>query len=259
MIFARLEAASGHARAQYGRGKYFVVDELLPHDLAMRVWKAFPDTSALMLRKSLREVKYVTSQMDRCDPALEECVYAFQDPRVVRVVARITDLEGVEPDERLYAGGISVMGVGHYLHPHIDNSHDMERGRYRILNLLYYTSPDWEESNGGNFELWPEGFTKPLTIHSKFNRLLVVATNRYSWHSVSRVKVPALRACVSNYYFSSISPEHEEYFHVTSFRGRPEQPLLDFVLRADSWVRGALRKVAARGLFKTKHYYAKNR
>lgn len=257
LIATRLEAEHAHATEQYSRGKYFVVDDLLPEKIAQRVSSAFPDTSALMLRKSLREMKYVTSQMDRCDPILEESVYAFQDPRILRLVARITGLEGVEPDERLYAGGISVMGGGHYLHPHIDNSHDMERKRYRILNLLYYASPDWHESNGGNFELWPDGFTKPLMIHSKFNRLLVIATNRSSWHSVSRVSVPALRKCVSNYYFSGVSPEGEDYFHVTSFRARPEQPLLDLVLRADSSVRSCVRKIAAKGLFKTNHYYAK--
>ena len=33
------------------------------------------------------------------------------------------------------------MAPGHFLHPHIDNSHDMERQRYRILNLLYEMSP----------------------------------------------------------------------------------------------------------------------
>jgi Rps23 Pro-64 3,4-dihydroxylase Tpa1-like proline 4-hydroxylase len=176
----------------------------------------------------------------------------------VAKVAEITGLRAVEPDERLYAGGISLMGPGHYLHPHIDNSHDMDRKRYRILNLLYYTSPDWAQEYGGNLELWPNGLkATPHTIHSRFNRLLVIATNRSSRHSVSKIRAQRNRTCVSNYYFSPLSPEGEEYFHVTSFRGRPEQPVTDLLLRTDAAVRSLIRKLFVSGLVKTGHYYKK--
>lgn len=256
-VLARL-SRDRTAQASFSASHHFVVDELLPIEIASAVYRAFPATDRLMLRKSIRERKYVTSQMDQCDRLLEECVYAFQDPRVVRTIGDITGLRSLEPDEKLYAGGISVMGEGHYLHPHLDNSHDMERKRYRVLNLLYYTSPNWPEDGGGNLELWPDGFTVPLTIHAKFNRLLVIATNRRSWHSVNKVTVPRLRTCVSNYYFSTASPEGADYFHVTSFRGRPEHPLLDVVLRTDAMLRGAVRRIAAQGLMRTKHFYRRS-
>jgi hypothetical protein len=135
----------------------------------------------------------------------------------------------------------------------------MQRQRYRILNLLYYASPDWKLEDGGNLELWPQG-TKaaPHTIHSKFNRLLVIATNRRSWHSVSKVLANRNRTCVSNYYFSKNSPESQEFFHVTSFRGRPEQPVRDLLLRGDAALRSLVRKVLRGGLRQTKHYYKKD-
>jgi len=57
----------------------------------------------------------------------------------------------------------------------------------------------------------------PKTIFSNFNRLVVIETNKTSWHSVCQVKVDKIRCCVSNYYYSSISPDYNEYFHVTSF------------------------------------------
>lgn len=256
LIVKRLEQERASASATYAKGGYFTVDDLLPLDLAEVIYGSFPGTSQMMLRKSIREMKYVTSQMDRCQPIIEEAVYAFQDPRIVQAVAQITGLPAVEPDEKLYAGGISLMSQGHYLHPHLDNSHDMERKRYRILNLLYYTSPDWPENGGGNLELWPDGAKgEALTIHSKFNRLLVIATNRSSWHSVSKITSPGRRTCVSNYYFSPVSPEGRDYFQVTTFRGRPEQPLTDVVLRADGLLRQLVRKVAGSGLLRTKHYY----
>jgi Rps23 Pro-64 3,4-dihydroxylase Tpa1-like proline 4-hydroxylase len=257
-IAERLRASESEAAAQFAARHYFVVDDLLPEDLARNVHGSFPDPAKMMLRKSIRELKYVTSQMDKCAPLLEDVIYAFQDPRVVESIARITALQQLAPDEKLYAGGLSLMAPGHYLHPHIDNSHDMERQRYRVLNLLYYTSPDWAVENGGNLELWPDGTrAAPHTIESRFNRLLVIATNRSSWHSVSKVRANRNRTCVSNYYFSEVSPEGEDYFHVTSFRGRPEDPWRDLLLRADAALRSLIRKVAPTGLRQTRHYFKK--
>jgi Rps23 Pro-64 3,4-dihydroxylase Tpa1-like proline 4-hydroxylase len=137
LIVLRLRANEPHAAMQFAAQNYFVIDDLLPETLAHSIYRSFPDPSTMMLRKSIRELKYVTSQMDKCAPLLEEVIYAFQDPCVVDEVAKVTHSKQVEPDEKLYAGGISLMAPGHYLHPHIDNSHDMERQRYRILNLLY--------------------------------------------------------------------------------------------------------------------------
>ena len=259
IIASRLQASESDLTREYVAQGYFLLDDLLPEPLATGIHASFPDPSKMMLRKSLREAKYVTSQMNQCAPIVEEAVYAFQDPRVVEAVARITGLEGVEPDAQLYAGGISLMGQGHYLRPHLDNSHDMQRERYRVLNLLYYTTPDWKLEDGGNLELWPHGTkARPLTIHSRFNRLLVIATHRASWHSVSPVLAPRSRTCVSNYYFSKVSPEKEDYFHVTSFHGRPEEPVRDLLLRADGAARNLVRKIAPAGVARTKHYYKKD-
>lgn len=259
VIAKRIKEEEGSIASCYGEHQYFVIDDLLPAGVAQEIFQGFPDPEGMMLRKTLRERKYVTSQMNRCAPVVEEAVYAFHDPRVVAEVGRLTGLREVEPDEKLYAGGISLMGSGHYLHPHLDNSHDMERKRYRILNLLYYVSPDWRPEDGGNLELWPQGPKgAPHTIHSRFNRLLVIATHRRSWHSVSKVVSERPRTCVSNYYFSSVSPEEQDYFHVTSFRGRPEDPVRDLLLRADAAMRSLARKVLPGGVRRTRHYYKKN-
>lgn len=82
-----------------------------------------------------------------------------------------------------------------------------------------------------------------------------MGTDRSSWHSVNRIRRDAARCCVSNYYFSMLSPEKTDYFHVTSFRGRPEQPIRDAVLRADIGMRMLLRKLRPAGVVQNKHYY----
>ena len=97
-----------------------------------------------------------------------------------------------------------MMSKEDFLNPHIDNSHDRDKKRYRKLNLLYYVTPGWEEGFGGNFELWDEKVKKERD-NFKFNRLVIMETNKQSWHSVNIVITDKIRCCVSNYYFSPIS------------------------------------------------------
>jgi Rps23 Pro-64 3,4-dihydroxylase Tpa1-like proline 4-hydroxylase len=257
-ICDRLDAEQGALCRQWresGPVRHFILDDVLPEAWVSRLREAFPGKNAMTIRRSLRELKYVAAQMDRYDPQIEESVYAFQMPNVVERIARITGLEALEPDDNLYAGGISIMAPGHFLNPHIDNSHDKFRQRYRILNLLFYVSPDWPADRGGNLELWQNGPTKSATtVVSKFNRLVVMLTHRNSWHSVSKNRTSTDRCCISNYYFSKRGVESADYYHVTSYRGRPEQPFRDIVLRADNYLRMVIR-TRFPGAFKNLHVY----
>lgn len=259
-ISQRLVEQQATLSEQWRRGSihHAVIDDLLDPAVARAIYDAFPDHRTMMVRRSLRELKCVAAQMDRYNPLLEEAVYAFQDEVVRETIASITGMPDLLPDSRLYAGGISLMGKDHFLNPHLDNSHDNERANYRVMNLLYYVTPNWEAKDGGHLELWPHGVSgEPVTIESRFNRLVLMATDERSWHSVCSVRSEGKRCCVSNYYFSSRSPLGHDYFHVTSFRGRPNQPLRDFVLRTDAGLRGGLRKLFPRGVVATKHIYNK--
>jgi Rps23 Pro-64 3,4-dihydroxylase Tpa1-like proline 4-hydroxylase len=225
--------------------RHFIVDNLLPAEVATAIYEAFPrDGDGFFSKATFREKKRTSSNLSEYPAILEEITYALQDAEVVAKVAEICEFKALEPDPALYAGGLSMMFKDDYLNPHIDNSHDGKRDRYRRLNLLYYASPDWALEYGGNFELWDDGRTRPKTIVAHQNRLVVMETNKTSWHSVSRVVADRPRCCVSNYYFSKESPDQSEYFHVTSFDGRPEEP----VKRVVGVIDNALRNVVSRTL-----------
>jgi Rps23 Pro-64 3,4-dihydroxylase Tpa1-like proline 4-hydroxylase len=162
---------------------------------------------------------------------------------VIEIVERITKINHLESDNSLYAGGISRMDLGHFLNPHIDNSHDAHRKKYRRLNLLYYVTPEIQESDGGNVELWDYKVKSPLKIPSKFNRLVVMETNKYSWHSVDYVQSNINRCCVSNYYYSKESPEKYDYSHVTSFNGRPNEKFKKIFFVVDNFLRNSFKKI----------------
>ncbi len=257
-IAGRLQADEGRLREQFnqpGHIRTCIVDDLLAAETARAVYDAFPEVGDMTLRRSLREDKYVATQMDRYNPLLEEILFAFQEPAVLDRVGAITGLPELLPDARLYAGGISAMTKGQFLSPHIDNSHHEDLASYRVLNLLYYTTPGWTTDAGGHLQVWDEGMSGPArTLESAFNRLVVMATSTRSWHGVNPVQGDGVRTCVSNYYFSPRpvtnegAPIGSDYFHVTTFRGFPGQRARNAVLVADGLARSAVRKVFRRGV-----------
>ncbi|MBW2960857.1 2OG-Fe(II) oxygenase [Mesonia aestuariivivens] len=237
---------------------HFYLDNLLPENIVLRINEVFPLEQKMVQKKSIRENKFVAAQMNHYDPILENIIYAFQDDRIVNEISEICGIENSFPDENLYAGGLSMMGKDQFLNPHLDNSHDKDRNRWRVLNLLFYVTPEWKEEYGGNLELWPNGLKEdPITIHSKFNRLVVMATHNESLHSVSPVNYEGFRKCVSNYYFSDQPLQQTDKFHVTSFRARPDEKLKDCVLRLDTWLRMKVRKVFKKGIVENPHVYKK--
>lgn len=261
LIVEKLQEKKGEYKEEFnqeGRINSCIIDDLLPEDIAKEIYDAFPSPEEMTAYKSLRENKRIAAQMDLYNPLLEEIVFAFQDQRVIDVVEEITGLKEMTPDSNLYAGGISLMATGNFLNPHLDNSHDNDRENYRVLNLLYYVTPDWNVENGGNLELWDNGMANPQRVlHSKFNRLALMITNKTSIHSVSKVTAEGKRCCVSNYYFSKKPAEKNEYFHVTSFYGRPDEPVKNVILKADAMLRQTLRGITGKRIVKTEHIYKK--
>lgn len=258
-ILRRLERDETELREDFNRDRglptrFTAIDDLFPEDVARSIYSAFPKTDEMRLLDSFREKKYTSKSLDKFDKLVSDVTLAFQDERVINAVVRITGHKDPVGDPSLYAGGISAMKKGHFLNPHIDNSHDFEQKNYRVLNLLYYCTPGWTAENGGNFELWDTSVTKRTEIPSFFNRLVLMETNERSWHSVNEVKADAVRCCVSNYYFSPHSPNGHETAHVTFFQARPEQKIRRIVTLADGYLRTAARKFLTKGFSKKDLY-----
>lgn len=236
--------------------RHCVIDNLLPEDLALKIYQAFPATDQMRQMKSFRERKYTFKQLEQSPSILRDITFAIQDHKVVAMVEKITRIANQVPDASLYAGGISTMVKGDYLNPHLDNSHDAKLMHYRTMNLLYYVTPAWQPEYGGNLELWDAEVKQAVMIPSLFNRLVLMETNRRSWHSVNPVTYDGARCCVSNYYFSKSSPENQPYFNVTSFSARPEQKIRRVLASCDNWMRMTIRKIIPSGLAKKDFYQA---
>ena len=262
IIFSNLEKNKNALKDQFivnsNQIVFFYLDDLLPENLAYKIRSKFPNLENSIERNSLREHKFTAYQMNKYDPLLEDIIYAFQDEKIVKLVSNICDIKSITADDNLYAGGLSIMAKDNFLNPHLDNSHDKDRKRWRVLNLLYYVSPNWKLEYGGNLEVWPNGLKeKQITIESKFNRLVVMATHQNSWHSVSKVVKDDERCCVSNYYFSKEPLLTSDTFHVTTFRGRPKEKVKDFILQIDNKLRTGIRFLFKKGVRENPHQYKK--
>ena len=228
--------------------KHFYIDNLLPKKLCKEIYSCFPKKNNYFIKsRSLKESKSSLNKLHNLDKKLLAITLAFQNRKIISLIGKILNIKSLVADPLLYAGGLSIMFKGDFLNPHIDNSHDSKRKKFRRLNLLYYLSPNWSLKNGGNFELWNKQKTKPITIVSKFNRLVIMETNKQSWHSVSMVKSNKPRCCISNYYYSNISPNKKQYFHVTSFAGRPEENIKKKLFIFDNFLRNFFSRITRIG------------
>jgi len=212
--------------------RHFALDNLLPTEIAEKIYANFPHPRKMRLLHSRGELKLKYAQLKHTSTLLQDLHYAIQDPRVITEIEKITGIPHQLPDQSRLAGGVSALLKSHYINPHLDNSHDVDKKLYRAVNLLYYATPDWKIENGGNYELWDESVNHRIIVPSLFNRLVVMETNQTSWHAVNPVLCETPRLCVFNYYFKEQSPTAVDYFHgATSIlynpliKARPEQKI----------------------------------
>lgn len=254
-IVERLAKEREKIRADFQKDKkikthFATIDNLLPEEIARKIFIEFPSFEQMRLSDNLREKSYTLNSLKKCKPLISDAVFAFQDEQIIKILSEITETEEIVGDPLLSAGNISAMAKGHFSNPHLDNSHDSGRENYRILNLLYFCSPDWQAEYGGKLELWNENINEAVEIPSLFNRLVVMSTNEKSWYSVSEIKKDGVRCCISNFYFSENSPNGYETYHPNYFKARPEQVVRRIITNAESDIRNIFNKVKNKGLNK---------
>ncbi len=117
------------------------------------------------------------------------------------------------------------MGSGGRLDVHVDFNIQRDTQWFRRLNILVFLNEHWEESFGGNLELWDADVThceheqQPL-----LNRCLVFETSESSYHGVAPVTCPdgVTRQSFAAYYYTAEAPaDWSGAYHTTVFKARP--------------------------------------
>jgi Rps23 Pro-64 3,4-dihydroxylase Tpa1-like proline 4-hydroxylase len=152
---------------------------------------------------------------------------AIASPEFLADLEHITGIRSILADEQLVGGGMHLTGSGGRLDVHVDFNLIEERQLHRRLNILLYLNPTWDDSWGGQIELWDKDVKR---CHRSsvpiLNRCLIFETSDISYHGVARVIGPpdVVRRSFAAYYYTREAPAHwTGRWHDTVFRARPKE------------------------------------
>jgi Rps23 Pro-64 3,4-dihydroxylase Tpa1-like proline 4-hydroxylase len=233
-----------------------VIDGFLAPAFAREVVHALP--SFEQARSQGREFSAVNergkvqvTQAEHFPPAIRALHEVFAAPGLLAALERITGVKDLLADDELVGGGIHVMAPGAHLDVHVDFNCIAERGIYRRLNALLFLNERWDESWGGELELWDEHVARRHHVFTpRLNRLVLFETSERSFHGVRKVTSPpgAARRSFAVYYYTREAAPGQAASHDTLFRARPDERFKGRVLmpaeRAWSNAREELRRIA---------------
>jgi hypothetical protein len=164
-------------------------------------WHRYPD--------DYQREKLICSDFALIPEPLQHLITELNGPAVLRLLERVSGIEGLVPDPYLEGGGLHCSGPGGVLAPHTD-FHLYRRLRlYRRLNLLLYLNEGWEQDWGGCLELYSPSSAGPdRVIVPRWGTCVVFRTDDRSPHGFSRPIVgDHWRRSVALYYYTSVEAE----------------------------------------------------
>jgi Rps23 Pro-64 3,4-dihydroxylase Tpa1-like proline 4-hydroxylase len=218
---------------------FIKVDNFLDPAFAKEVAAAYPSfADALTKGKSFTAVnekkKVQITDASRFPEPIARLNELLAAPAFLADLSYVTCIPNLLSDAELVGGGMHMTGPGGRLDVHVDFNYIEERKLHRRLNLLLYLNPTWDESWGGQIQLWDKGVTKcEQSFSPALNRCVIFQTNQISYHGVNPVTsaAPYPRISFATYYYTREAPPNwQGDVHSTIFRARPEERLRKYVL-----------------------------
>lgn len=211
---------------------YVVIDQFLDEERVHEVSRALPSyREALSVGTSFKTVnedrKVQVEDSERFPPAVRELHEFLNGTQFLETLGHITGIDELKCDPKSTGGGIHQTGRGGRLDVHVDFNYLPDLLAFRRLNLLLYLNPEWDETWGGQLELWDQDVKTCLqSVLPTLNRCLIFETNDVSYHGVTRVTCPldqARKSYSAYYYTHAAPPGFHDNFHGTVFKARPTE------------------------------------
>ena len=172
--------------------------------------------------------KFATSRTSEMGPQTRNLIQFLNGQEMLEFLESLTGISGLIPDPQLAGGGLHELRSGGFLRVHADFNYQRHLKLDRRINLLLYLNKDWDESYGGNLELWDKGTTRCVRKYAPaFNRCVIFNTTDTSFHgNPEPVKAPdgRTRRSIALYYYTNGRPTNEVApQHMTIFRKRPHE------------------------------------
>lgn len=207
---------------------HVVIDDFLPPGVLEPLLAEFPEPGrpAWQQFDSAQEVKLALADTERLGPATRGLLAEFNGQVFTEFLERLTGITGLVPDPHFEGGGLHQIRAGGFLKVHADFNRHRRLRLDRRLNGLLYLNQDWEESWGGNLELWDAGMTRCVRrVAPLFNRFLLFATTDDANHGHPEPLACPPERCrrsMALYYYTNGRPEGGVGAdHTTLFRQRP--------------------------------------
>ena len=243
-----LDAAAARAIGESLSGAYcfaepfphMVADDFLPDSVARMALEHFP-------REALRsdrvfEMGYAGLHKrqilpDECDAPARQLFQFFNSRPMLEFLEGLTAIPGLIPDPYFMGGGYHETGRGGKLGIHADFRVNEQLHLHRRLNVIIYLNEQWDESYGGNLELWSRDMAaKCREVAPLFNRCVIFNTDATSYHGhPDPLTTPdgVLRRSIALYYYTASKEIYNEVPNTsTLYQARPGD---DRGTRREAW------------------------
>ena len=227
------QAVGSDLSEAYGSAQPFshiVIDNFLPAKLIESILANFPH------EKSDNEINYEKGykglhkrQVDpnECNQYLRGVFQFFNSAPMLQFFEKLTGIDGLIADPYFTGGGFHEIKNGGLLGVHSDFRINKSLHVERRINAIIYLNKDWQDSYGGNLELWDAGMTKCLKeIAPIFNRCVVFNTDHDSNHGHPEpLNTPEglTRKSIALYYYTASHAVYDNYVqHRTLYKPRPK-------------------------------------
>ena len=173
------------------------------------------------------------NKTNKLDPLLQKTIEACNSEDFIKRLEKITGISNLIPDHKLGSGGVHRSSRGGYLNIHADFTvHPYNKKWHRRVNLLIYLNQTWEESWGGQLELWDKKMNHCVKkITPIFNRCVIFNTDYDSFHGHPEpMKCPAniFRQSIALYYYTNNAINVKPI--ATNYKARPNDNLIKKLL-----------------------------
>jgi len=167
---------------------------------------ALPD-DVMTWQISRRIRKASINRLDELGTTVRGILADLADTRAVAGLSQLTGVPGLTDDPRLTYGGVYCTPPGGWQKVHEDFPKHPVTGLWNRVAVLLYLN-DWKPSDGGEFELWPQGMSScGNVIEPIAGRMVVFETTSATRHGVRTVSADApARMAIGTRYYSAEAP-----------------------------------------------------
>lgn len=190
-----------------------VLDDFLPRDVADALASVFPAPTHPHWKRvdhdeqAARLGHLQRSGFEGVHPLVRHVLAELNGAECLRFLKRLTGLRGLVPDPAFRAAGLHLTLPGGHLDLHADFNRDRFRDLSRVLTVLVYLNPGWDDAWGGQLELWPADLSAcAVAISPQHNRCVVMQNDDAGYHGhPAPLRCPPGRArqSLAAYYYMS--------------------------------------------------------